>query len=499
MQRASASALALGLAGHAGGSYNPATDLSPEIPVSLGQAHKGTPAIDLDLLDSYGKPPEGVRQFFIAARDLFENNQFATFGNHAELSDAARQFGLAHYGGPMLGQVSSECVSVWLRTLKPAKVSVKVVSENGEAKSFGPVQSTIPSDLAAIVRLDGLRPDTEYCYSVWVDGRELTLNDSLRFTTLPPPGRETCRIAFGSCFHKVGIHNPHLLSQVKSRGNRAMLLLGDLAVDDRNNRVGLHRSDYLLRDLSLAWREFAACVPLYAAWDDHDYFDNDLAGIPNGYTAKDALAVREIWTRNWNNPAYGEDGEGIYFHTRIGPADLIMLDTRSLRKNRKRVENAYLGDKQTAWLKRELLKCEGPFVIITSGTMWSDNISNGKDSWGVWDPKGREDLFQFIEDKHVPGVLFLSGDRHGARGIQVRRPSGHTFYEFEPATLGGMTGPPAWGEDKDSQLFGRTKLRAFGEFTFDTKPSDPTVTFRLVDESGAALEEVVLRRSELTG
>jgi len=361
------------------------------------------------------------------------------------------------------------------------------------------VQSTLDSDLAAVVRLEGLRPETEYGYRVWIDQRELPFDSPRRFTTLPAAGRGTCRIAFGSCFHKVGLHNPHLLSQVKTRGNRAMLLLGDLAVDDRNNRVGLHRSDYLLRDLSPAWRALAASIPLYAAWDDHDYFDNDRSGIPKGYTAQDVRAVRDVWTQNWNNPSYGERGEGIYFRTRIGPADLIMLDTRSLRKDRKRMENAYLGEAQTAWLKRELLKCEGPFVIITSGTMWSDNISGGKDSWGVWDPPGREALLQFIEDHHVPGVLLLSGDRHGARGITIPRPSGHRFYEFEPASLGGMTGPSAWGKAKDRQLFGRTRLKAFGEFTFDTRPDDPTVTFRLVGESGAVLEQVVLRQSELTG
>jgi len=154
-------------------------------------------------------------------------------------------------------------------------------------------------------------------------------------------------------------------------------------------------------------------------------------------------------------------------------------------------------ERQTEWLKRELLKCKGPFTIISSGTMWSDNISNGKDSWGVWDPEGREDLFRFIEKQRVPGVLLLSGDRHGARGIKIERPAGHCFYEFEPACLGGMTGPPAWGKDRDSQLFGYKHLRAFGEFTFDTSSAEPCVTFRLVDATGQVLENITLRQSEI--
>ncbi len=50
-----------------------------------------------------------------------------------------------------------------------------------------------------------------------------------------------------------------------------MLLLGDIAVDHRRNRINMHRSDYLLRDVSKPWRQLAANVPLYASWDDHDY------------------------------------------------------------------------------------------------------------------------------------------------------------------------------------------------------------------------------------
>ena len=51
------------------------------------------------------------------------------------------------------------------------------------------------------------------------------------------------------------------------------------------------------------------------------------AAVALRLTAEDVHALRKIWTQNWNNPAYGEAGAGIYFRTRIGPADLIMLDT----------------------------------------------------------------------------------------------------------------------------------------------------------------------------
>ena len=63
------------------------------------------------------------------------------------------------------------------------------------------------------------------------------------------------RIAFGSCFHKIGLHNPNLINTILERKPQAMMLLGDIAVDDRNGNVSMHQSDYLLRDLSAPWQK----------------------------------------------------------------------------------------------------------------------------------------------------------------------------------------------------------------------------------------------------
>jgi alkaline phosphatase D len=132
--------------------------------------------------------------------------------------------------------------------------------------------------------------------------------------------------------------------------------------------------------------------------------------------------------------------------------------------------------------------------------MWSDYITNGKDSWGTWDTEAREELFDFIETENIPGVLLVSGDRHGARGFTIPRPSGFKFYEFGVASLGGVPGPVAMAEDTTSQLFGYhgTETIAFGEFTFNTREDKPLVIFRLINEYGNILEEHNLPYSKLT-
>ena len=125
-------------------------------------------------------------------------------------------------------------------------------------------------------------------------------------------------------------------------------------------------------------------------------------------------------------------------------------------------------------------------------------MSKAKDSWGSWDIPGREEIFDFIEKNRIGGVLLLSGDRHGARGFKIKRPSGFTLHEFEAATLGGVPGPGPFAPDKSTQIFGYSGgLKAFGEFTFDMSKPDPEVTFRLINEEAKELEKHTFRCSQL--
>jgi alkaline phosphatase D len=465
--------------------------------LDLNAVHKGTVEIDRRILE-LSDPSPNVRGFFADARQIFETHRNAAFADLPELREAAERHGLAVFGGPMLGAVTHDGARVWVRTVQPARVEVTVRTDSGERR-FGPVASTAAGDLAAVVPVTGLVPAMRHPYRVLVDGSPIPMPADAAISTAPAPERPgRLTLAFGSCLHKTGLGNRALLDRVRARGASALLLLGDSAVDDRDGHVGLHRSDYLLRDLHTGWRDLAASAAVYAAWDDHDYFNNDRSGIPPGATGADRDAVRAVWTQNWNNPAYGfaDRGEGIFFRTRLGPCDLIMLDTRSLR-TQPGEPDAFLGGGQMRWLERELAACTGPFVILTGGTMWSDNISNGKDSWGVWDRPGRERIFSLIESKRLP-VILLSGDRHGARVIEIPRPSGHVLREFELGSLGAHPGPPAFGTPKEGQPFGVTEEALFGECTFDTAPADPTATIRIVDAAGTERWRTELSRSRLT-
>lgn len=472
---------------------NPDT-IPPIYQVTLREAHIGNLEIDTKLLDSYVILPDNVRDFYLSARTVFSGNPDADFTD-IKIIEAAQTHNLPLMGEPMLGKLSEDGVIIWVRPATTDPLVVKVTESDGGNETFFTINPVAPG-VEQRIRLKGLSSDTDYTYVVYANESRLAEGG---FTTAPSYDKKGLfRLAFGSCFHKIGLHNPNLINQILKRDPHAMMLLGDIAVDDRENHINLHRADYLLRDVSKPWRQLSANVPLYAAWDDHDYLNNDLSGIPDRFTKADQETLQAVWHQNWNNP--GNEHEGIYFNTRTGPVEMIMLDTRSLRNNAERGKyGSYLGMEQLAWLKETLKNSKAPFKVISSGTMWSDYISNGKDSWGTWDTVAREEIFSFIENENISGVLFVSGDRHGARGFKIPRPSGFAFYEFEPASLGGVSGPDALAKDTTNQLFGYhgSEATAFGEFTFDTSENEPIVVFRLINQFGNILVEYNITYSKL--
>ncbi|MDF7800146.1 alkaline phosphatase D family protein [Pontiellaceae bacterium B1224] len=468
-----------------------AADFEGEIefgPVTLSEAHRGTLEIDLRMLNQYEDQPQEVQDFYAACREAFTGE--TPESDVAAICQTSNRWKL---GGPMLGDVTTTNVSVWTHLPESSVVEVTVTPEAGGASQIFQSSET---NLMPAVRCEGLLPNTAYTYQVAnADGQDL---GGGRFVTAPTAlTEETLRIAFGSCFHKIGLHRPELLDLIQERGNRAMLVLGDSAVDDRKNDFGLINADYLLRNLSPPWQEMTANVPVFAGWDDHDYWHDDSFGTETRGQWIDVEGLRKNWKSQWNNPDRDVEREGIYFQTQIGPIHYIALDTRSCRVNDARgALNSYLGEEQMNWLKAQLNASTSPYILLSSGTMWSDDISAGKDSWGTWDTAGREEIFQLIDAKTDSQVILLSGDRHGARGFAIPRPGGKKIYEFEAATLGGVPGPGAWADDPMNQLFGYTgsDFWAFGELSFSTVTNEPQATFRLIDENGDALETIVLEK-----
>ena len=89
-------------------------------------------------LNLCGERPEHVQEIYKTAFNTLNAHPNAGFielaGNQAFL-DLCRENGITHSGGPMLGNISSEGASVWIRTLKPATVEVRI-DAHGVTRTF---------------------------------------------------------------------------------------------------------------------------------------------------------------------------------------------------------------------------------------------------------------------------------------------------------------------------------------------------------------------------
>ena len=460
----------------------------------------------LTLVNHTKTQPANVLEICTAAYDVLSKDKNASFfdlSQDQKFTSLCQKSGMACTGGPMLGCVSQRGVSVWVRTLFPGKVAIRV-DIDGKATIFGPAATSTEGDLCAIVPVTGLKPGNEYFYTVLVDGKDAFPNQRFTLRTVPD-GKAEVRVAYGCDFHRTGAANMQQAEQIIAHKPYAILLGGDNCVQDRDNDLGMHRADYFARDMYPAWQKLAAALPIYAQWDDHDYFNNDKWGIPKSYTDADRRNVRKVFLENWMNPYGGISEQGIYFTASVGLIDYIVIDHRYFRDKEKR---QYLGEEQMNWLFKVLKESKAPFKILAGGTMWVDEVAEGKDSWPVFEPDARKRLYDFIEKEKIPGVVFASGDRHGARVFTILRPSGFLFYEFNVGSMGGRgqdpsskreTGHasvnPAW----KNQLFGTGNLFAFGLFTASLSGPEPTLTYQLIGEDGKVLYELKMSQNQLTG
>ncbi len=449
-----------------------------------------------------GPHPNKITQLFNVAVNYFYDNpqsNYLELTNSIRFSKTCAEYSIKKLGGPMLGVITANSVKIWFRTVKiGSEILVVVKDKNGNIVAENSRKS-INDDLSLVINIKGLQPNQNYYYQFFVDGQEVSdLKSEQKIRTAPLTNyKGIMSFAFGCDPHRWGLARAKLFDIIAKTSPTAMIMVGDVAVQDRDNKIGLHRLDLLLRDQQPVWQKFVAKIPIYTAWDDHDYFNNDKYGIPKGFTYQDKKAVWSVFRNNWVNPSYGfgPNGEGVFYKIRIGACEFFVLDNRYFRELGKKT---LLGERQLSWLKENLKKSTAKFKLLVSPTMWSDYISNGKDSWGVYDKKGREELFTLIEKENISGVILLSGDRHGARGFKIPRKNGFNLYEFNIGSLGGCKGPKPMSKNCTTQLFGYHDVYAFTDLTVDTTKDEAEIVLKLINENGKIMYKIKLSERMLT-
>jgi alkaline phosphatase D len=401
--------------------------------------------------------------------------------------------------GPMLGSVTHDGASFWVRTAKESAVEIKVYSaaagdSAAPVASSPPVRTAAERDYTAVARVGGLSPASQYRYEVLVDGKPMEIEHA-RFRTFPERGKPASfKIAFGGGAGYVPMWE-RMWDTIIDERPLAMLMLGDnVYIDDPTHPLTQHYC-YYRRQSRPEWRRLTASTAMFAIYDDHDFGTNDC--IPGADIDRPAWK-RDVWQRfgqNWVNPSYGGGREqpGCWFDFTIGDVHFIMLDGRYYR-SREGVPSM-LGPVQKAWLLETLKRSRGTFKVVASPVPWSEGVKPGsRDPWDGY-AEEREEIFSFLEQNRIDGVILLSADRHRSDLRTTRRESGYDLYEFESSRL---TNRHTHGVVQTPGLvWGYSKTCSFGLIGFDTTADDPRITFEVVTIDGEHVLSHEVRRSGL--
>ncbi|MBT9471070.1 MAG: alkaline phosphatase D family protein [Pseudomonadota bacterium] len=387
--------------------------------------------------------------------------------------------------GPMIGHTGPSHISIWSRSSAAAMVQVEYASDRAfaDAKLSAPVRADAANDLTTVIRLEGLKPATTYYARYRIDG---VLD---RYAPVPfkvrtaPAGPAKFRVAFGSCARFQYDSEQKIFTAVQALEPDLFLWLGDniyadsdqpeAIADTYRRQRGVERLAPLLRS-----------TPSLAIWDDHDF----------GYNDSDARSpVKEaslaLFKRHWANPFYGTaDTPGVFFQSSFGGVDFFHLDGRYHRDPGDKLdgpEKTMLGAGQKRWLKAALKASRAPFKILISGTGWSLAERPG-DSFAAYLHE-RDEIFDFIRDEQISGVVCLSGDTHVGELNCIPRAEqgGYDIYDLVASPL-AQTPNDKWPdqvpEARMRPVF--AKGSNFGLLEFDLTGS-PRLTYNLYDVTGA--------------
>lgn len=326
---------------------------------------------------------------------------------------------LPGYRGPFVGHVSDTEANFWLRAPEAKELGLVVSKAGKQVHPIAFASAQAKDDFCVRWHIDGLRPDTDYDYSI-VTRAGKGANESTplpgRFRTAPTPEAETVvRVAFGSCADEDD-GTAKTWKEIDIARPDALVLLGDTPYID-STKLDVQRARYRAFAAQPELAKLCSCTPTYFVWDDHDFGKDGADGTLPGKANS-----RRAFVEYHANPAYGTGTEGIYTSFRRGPVEVFLLDPRWFAGTEPSPfdpkKPTLLGKKQWEWLEAGLKKSTAPVKVLVSGMIFNSAVRPGKpDHWGNYEHE-RTGLFRMIGRHAVRGVVLVSGDIHRSRVVR---------------------------------------------------------------------------------
>jgi alkaline phosphatase D len=393
--------------------------------------------------------------------------------------------------GPLLGDVGPGSARLWAKATGAAKFSVRVSAQNdlaGAVMVQGPALSK-ENNFMAQVQVAQLQPATRYYYCVMLDGEPAMARPYPSFVTAPGgDAKGRVRFVFCSCVGNYGFDSAATWGDMATRTNfDLVLMLGDNHYANSTDPEVLGTYFGAQRRLA-GYAEISRRVPQYAIWDNHDYGPE-----PTDGTAKNKPRALEIFKQYWLNPSYGEENKpGVYHQFSRAGVDFFMLDDRYQRSpddSRDDGTKTMLGEAQLAWLKRGLLASRASVKVLACGCEWE---SHGlKNSWATF-KRERDDLFRFIEEHGITGLLLISGDRHFTAAYQV-------LGKFIEVTSGPLGSKNSETRPTPEMFYYSGRGKYYCIYDIDTAGENPRVTLEVYRTGDGLVERRAFPWEEVIG
>lgn len=417
--------------------------------------------------------------------------------------------------GPMVGYSEMREVLLWAQTTRPADVRFRYWEVTRPDRVYTTRARRTDPATAHVARLlaDSVLPGRRYAYALEIDGREVARPYPLEFQSRtlwqwrsdPPP----LRFAVASCFYvnEETYDRPgepyggdyRILERLFEEDPDFMVWMGDnvyLREGDWYTRTGiLHRYTHTRALPEL--QPLLGSVHHYAIWDDHDYGPND---ADRSFVLKDV--TEEVFELFWGGTSSGLPGRsgspGIVSTFEWSDVQFFLLDNRWWRAANGRVtgERDYLGEEQIEWLVDALAGSGAPFKFVVVGGQVLNPYARFE-NYSTY-PAEREHLLTRLRQEGVPGVMFLTGDRHFTELTRLERPGTYPLYDLTVSPLTAGVYADAGEEPNPLRVEGTfVGARAYGILEVTGPRRDRVLTIRVVDADGAERWTRQIRASEL--
>jgi|TARA_B100000315_G_scaffold260907_1_gene327159 alkaline phosphatase D len=398
--------------------------------------------------------------------------------------------------GPLLGAVSATGANIWLRTATASEIEVTL---RHHTDSQAPVSAIIRTDAAGnyagVAKIEGLLPDSQYSYSIKVDGREIAPEYEQLFATYPEPGvASDFKLGFGGGAGYTP-QNEYMWSTISHRNLDAMLLLGDNVYIDMPTLPGaFHDYTYYRLQSRPEFRALISHTPIFTIWDDHDSGIDDVWMGPFKDRPVWKMPLLEHFKSNWANPDAGSaEYPGCWYKFTISEVDFFMLDGRTWRTNPFAPTTTMLGPVQKAWLLDALKTSNATFKVVISPVPWAPNAKpNSKDTWDGHSAE-REEIFSAIRDNRIEGVILLSADRHRSDAWKIDVEGSYPLYEFCSSKLTNTH----THDNMQGTIFSYNEKCSFGEISFNMIEDEKSLTYRTINIDNEVIDVFTLARAQL--